>query len=231
MFITDQPPVAAKAWLEAFGDIPPNAQQIAPGHSVAAELRSAFDIELQAQPGRIDLFATGPEQPRAVSPDEPNKPEITFIPDLDEVLNVLAPAALVAAKRNSVNRIAVVLTYGQIVKDPAEAVARIGSSVSPLPMPDGATETEYRSNVPAQSRTDAAVTFNQIVRWFTSGRQSLRFGLKTGVSSSVPIFLATQSIDVNTVAGAQFSPDKFSGLFDEMIQRGRSLIGKPYGVS
>lgn len=228
-FISDQPPVAAKAWLDIFGDIPANSQLISINHTAASETRDGFDLDLQCQAGRIDLTATGPEfQPAIITDGLPDNPDMVYIADLDAALSVMIPGALKAAKNNVVTRVALVIAYSQVAASPAETTKIVREMLGDVPAPAGATELDYRINVPVASRTEEAVGLNQIVRWATTARQFLRLGIGNGHTSTVPTFLALQSIDVNTVVGAPVTSDNAAALLNEVVERAKSFVGRSH---
>lgn len=160
---------AASAWslltenaFQTFNTNPAN-----PAMTSAAGQISGFGVEVQVQPGRIDIFLRSQElsfptaQPSALPP---------LMANIDEVIELSGKLLSKLHVIPLVHRVAIV-AQGLEEADSVEAVTQnLLQKIPGLPHQAGGRDISYQINVPAMIGEERTVPVNRLCRWSTSQR-------------------------------------------------------------
>jgi hypothetical protein len=202
---------------QSFPGVPPIAfQQIDPLNSTGTVAVSDYFLEVQTQPTRIDL---------AIGRPVPGAPPLVSLPiDFKAAKRLFFNGILVAARARSTTRLAVVL---HVAHQAASELAAVGLARSHLPrvhIPDAATEVDYKLNIPILSNEQKGLTLNRLYRWNTFGQTFIQMSQEQGAATQVPLWVYSETIDVNTDLRAKTAPESLEGLLNELTDEAERLL-------
>lgn len=217
---------ALQPWLRLFSSSPQSfmsGDQATPGASVAGGVVGDFNVQIAAQPGRLEIVLRAPE--RAGEPAR--------ISAIKHAVNSATAYAKQLSKSNhTVLRIAVVASLSKTFSNKSEAQKAFFSETGIVGLPQGSSDLQFGLNSPKDFQSDK-ITLNRLLRWMTVDNQILELKLAQG--SSAPslnvkdIPTLNWLVDVNTAIGILLDQDRIADYFDMAVDEFNQLLEGGYG--
>lgn len=196
-FVHATPPFSAhEAWLKAFpGEILDGFRTLSPGNTVAeGKVKNTF-ILLQVQANRVDIVAKAPVTPTPV-PDA--------IPDFDAARSLCEGAFAALMPFLFLARAAMVINAHTLARDAIDAVAKIGTMIPSLSLPNGTIDCLHQLTVQYESSIKAGRKINQLLRW-----QSVQSAIVAAAQGPVSVEALLASAGANVQFAAVHMIDVF----------------------
>lgn len=225
---SNAPPLSAgELWLKAIGSMPPNTQTIGDGHTSAHGQSGDFNLEIQSQAGRMDLFVT------AISNDDIPAPS-----PIEDDRSALEMATRIAAELSNVSgtvsRFGLVLHRIEVAEGAQQAIQVIQGRLPFLQTAQDASEVDFRTTVPRRSRHVPELGLLRVVRWQSGTRAFMAAMPQTG--SPMPAFhfqtqnVAGENIDVNTDPQQDVSRYPAGPILSELSDLALEIAEGGYGT-
>lgn len=221
LFVNSAPPQASELISRAFPAVELEEFRKLPNQGSFAMIQTGgFTAAIQCQINRVDLVVDRPA--------EEDNAAFTFIEDADlaDAFAVAAPAIAELCSALPVVRGAVIITRSQEMESTELANADVLANVPNLPHPAGASDIDYRVNVPIQSALDPDLRYNRVARWFSARRGIMALVPDQRLAASSLINVSILSADVNVSPEHSIESYDKPACFQEMYELAADLLDR-----
>jgi len=222
---------ASVVWAEAFPGVA-FANFLTPslGYTSASAPFPDFQVELQCQAARIDLFVTP-------VPQQLPQPKPPSLVDFNAARTAGVEAFKNLLKTQDAARLAVVIVARELVNNEEDAVNKLSSSLE-FNLKPGARDTSFQINIRKPSTQQPGLDFNRLCRWSAASMININVSqfvanaqlMTTGISSAIPVYVLQSYIDVNTDPAIQIDGSLREQLLDELSAEASSILNGGYGA-
>jgi hypothetical protein len=206
---------------QGFGDFEfVSAQTIDPNVSVAGLAVGGYSVQLQSSPGRLDVIVG------SKSPTGPGSFESLI--NIDDALKEIRTAFDSALSLFAAHRVACVINAFDQANLQRDALDQARSELGGVIVPNGATEFDYKINMPTNSEEQEGLQINRLYRWYSVGLIQMMFftgpdgfsGQNTGAIS----WRFSHQIDISTDVDGKLDPAVAPAVMSEVISEAKRLL-------
>jgi len=186
---------------------------LAPNQSIAQGFAGEFSIEIITQPNRFDIRVS------MIDP-QPSRPELPPELKLGGAAALALPWTKALAEERSAHRMSVILMGAHPATSSRDTVDIARKLVPGLAAPPGASEIEYRTNVPKPSKICPEIELNRLHRWETAMTSIVQIAAPSQLGPMN--WNLSELVDVNTSATARVVGHR-PELLDELLETAKAL--------